>query len=215
MNKTRIILLSILAVLLAAYGGVFLIHSNLFNSSASQKDIDRISSSWWRQYPLSLRNGLERMSVNGVSIENVRFEGPRDFSNIDDVEYAVFHPRGGGNVFQIAPSDLMKSREKGDWVYNSDLRTRNQEDGEPLKLSLIAYLIGVTEIVCKVENDEESIPRLKSDQSNFYSKNMVGNYVVPSEIRLLDHPDLVNHQHGCFQSYDGNNYVFYSVLFER
>src|SRR5690606_6731004 len=108
------------------------------------------------QYPTGLRSSVLRMILAGADVRNIMFNAPAAFDAVSSGEHVllVFHPDGGGAVFQDAPADVMANAQPGEWTFNAELDVpqigRHGVGGN----DLIAFLVGVNQPVCERINEE-------------------------------------------------------------
>jgi len=79
-----------------------------------------LSGATMTQYPTAMRTSIIRMVLGGTDVSNIVFDAPANFGSVSDLEAAVFHPTGGGAVFQQAPADVMAGATQGNWFYNAN-----------------------------------------------------------------------------------------------
>ncbi len=198
----------------------------------SGRETNILNSAQLAQYPNSIRTAVLRQVIDGTAVTSVLFNAPASFGGTNRIE--VFHPEGGGAVFQNAPSDFMNpagSNPNGNWFYNLEFEVTNIGISTPSNLAgneLIAFLPGLTEAVCQRINVEAGIrpnisdaPPVTADinggASGDYDINMVTGYTPPSTEVNLDSAtgDLLDGQpFGCFDN-AGEEFVYYHVLNER
>jgi hypothetical protein len=73
----------------------------------SARETNILNSAQLAQYPNQIRTAVLRQNIDGVDITAVRFNAPADFATLDNNRIGVFHPEGGGAVYQQAPGDMM------------------------------------------------------------------------------------------------------------
>jgi hypothetical protein len=177
-----------------------------------------------RNFAASIRNSIIRMVLRGTPPEKLRFNYPDAFDALDDVTQGVFHPEGGNVTIYNYPGELMVDGRSKRWFFNGEFEVKgigpNTKKG---RSEIIAFNVGVIERVCIAANmgaNISTIPRLKSDQSHLYTKQMIddglNDYVLPKGKQPeLNHPDLSGKVFGCFQSHNGKDYVTFTTLLER
>ena len=98
------------------------------------------------------------MILAGTDVENLKFNSPANFGAVSDLAEAVFHPSGGGAVFQRAPAELMSGGSQGTWFYNAEWHIPQiGVDTAGSGNDIIAFLPGVSRTVCEQVNDEFAI----------------------------------------------------------
>ncbi|HPF78261.1 MAG TPA: hypothetical protein PLF01_03115 [Alphaproteobacteria bacterium] len=162
-----------------------------------------------------------RLGKDATPFDKIRFNSPAEFSTLDDPKFGVFHPEGGNAKYKLAGGSFMKDGSDSRWLYNTEFRIEGEGTEEGTEL--IAFLVGVKQSICSIINKKyeiKGIPRLQSDQSNLYMKNMIDDgmqdYVVQSSQGvILDNLELSQKLSGCFQTHDGKNYVAFFMILER
>lgn len=191
------------------------------------KESDGIMAAQITQYPAGITTSIVRMIIGGTSVEDIRFNRPSEYDDLDSTSIGVFHPQGGGATYNPAPADAMVSGSAGQWNFNGDLEVPDiglsGTDGN----DIIAFLVGIKQSICRKINEEHglgtTIPVLSSDLSAEYVKRMYddgsSDYALPSG---TDEPDIDDgsgsfdgQPFGCFQNNGGGDYVYYHVVVER
>lgn len=190
------------------------------SSTDSQKSKNGHFLNPFNRYTFEARQGMIKLMARGVSVKDIKFNSPDEFSKLKKPENAVYHPKGGGIDYLSIPGNDMANGQPGKLVFNGEITIENtySRSGE-----IIAFLIGVNKFNCLSINEVigiSDIPRLKSDQSALYSKNMIDGgseeYILPKgEQPYLDHPKLSDKDIGCFQSFDNKDYVVFVTLIKR
>lgn len=200
----------------------------------SGRETSILNSAQLSQYPNSVRTAVLRQVIDGIPVTSVDFNTPTDFGNISNTGFGnrtgVFHPEGGGAVFQDAPGDMMADGIDGTWYYNME------HEVEEIGLSvggsggndLIAFLPGVSEAVCQRINVEAGVkpnisdaPPVTADLSASYVIQQVNAdgstpYAITGNVQLESGTDLVGKPFGCFENVaDSNVFVYYHVINER
>ena len=186
-------------------------------AGSSDNETGLINSAQLTQYPAGVRSAVVRMIIGGVATETIRFDLPENLAFIRDHSNQVFAKTGGGATYAEAPAEVMAEDRSGQWVFNMELSLPHIGSGDA---DISAYLVGISQDVCLRINDElgitKPIPQLRHEQTDLYIKNMTSSYTVAnSPAPVLDAPELDGQPCGCFQSHDGNSYVYYHVLVER
>ncbi len=165
-ERGNVLFLILIAVALFAALSYAVTQSTRSGSGDASSETSLINSAQLAQYPAGVRTAVVRMVIGGTSVDNLIFDAPANFSAISDLTYNVFHPTGGGAVFQVAPKDLLAPGETGEWIYSS----RYQIDGigitDSAQLSgneVIAFLPGVSRDVCRKLNSEVGITSSNAD----------------------------------------------------
>ena len=222
----NVLFLILIAVALFAALSYAVTSSTRSSGGNASGETDLISSAQITQYPAAVSTAIVRMVITGTSIDEVRFNRPAEFDELDIVDLGVFHPSGGSATYIPAPSDIMVSGSAGQWVFNAELEVPeiglSGVDGN----DIIAYLIGVKKSICTRINKEHGlgavIPTLSADRSGDYADRMYddgsADYIMP----IIDTPDIDDgadsfhgQPFGCFQNAGGGDYVYYHVVVER
>lgn len=232
-EKGNVLFLILIAVALFAALSYAVTQSSRSGGDAG-RETNVLNSAQLTQYPNQVRTAIVRMVIDGRSITSLEFNDPGSFNTAAD---SVFHPQGGGAVFQKAPSDMMADGTEGTWVYNMEFEVPEigTSDGATSfgGNDVIAFLPGVTQEVCQRLNLEAAITStlaatvpLTADISGVaagdYDFNMIDTYPAASARGVtLDSAAgnlLTGHPFGCFQNggtSPDNEYVYYHVLYER
>lgn len=166
------------------------------------------------------------------SIEDIRFNAPDQFDMLDNPVRGLFHPEGGAAPYELADPQWLEEGYDGRWIFSAGLALRDHESSSYKRKNpeeykalteIIVFLPGVKKTVCAEINESwgvEGIPRLQSDQSTLYLKEIIdgeeSDYRFPEgDVTYLDNEVLENQASGCFESYAGGNYVYYGLLIER
>lgn len=231
-EKGNVLFLILIAVALFAALSYAVTQSTRSGSGTADKEKSLLSSSAMTQHPTALRTSLIRMVLSGVDVTDILFNSPANFGSVSDLSEAVFHPTGGGAVFQQAPADIMSGSAQGTWFYNANwdipLIGIDGAGGN----DIIAFLPGITPVVCRSINDEFAINNtgctmtdgIVPDLNNATnSANIRDNFDDSSTFPVGDQEDITSNgctafnsqPSGCFFDSDNSEYVFYSVLLER
>ncbi|MEZ5813982.1 MAG: hypothetical protein R3E13_04570 [Alphaproteobacteria bacterium] len=179
------------------------------------------------QYPTGLRTAILRMVIDGISADELEFNIPADFTSLSNNTIGVFHPDGGGAVYNPATTGIMASGLQGDWYFNMNFEIEHIGLSVVNNLSgndLIAFLPGIRRSVCENINEtigiNSSIPNSTADLSAPYTSYMDNTYTLPANEVILGTSGsngtdaLTGQPYGCFQN-NGGEYVYYQVLIER
>jgi hypothetical protein len=236
-EKGNVLFLILIAVALFAALSYAVTKSTRSGGGTTDRERAILSGATLTQHPTALRTSLIRMILAGTDVTEIFFNPPAAFGAVDP-NVLVFHPDGGGALFQNAPADIMAGGGEGVWNFNglfdvpeigvSDTATGND---------LVAFLPGVTQGVCIQINDEfqffdditdctttdgvvPDVTAAATTEANFSAN-------VTDATPFVSGPqeDLVNANvactafrgdaSGCFFDSDNGEYVFYSVLIER
>jgi hypothetical protein len=233
-QKGNVLFLILIAVALFAALSYAVTQSSR-SGGDSGRETTILNSAQLAQYPNQIRTAVLRMNIDGTAVESVRFNTPANFGDLDAPRIGVFHPEGGGAVFQNANPDMMRAggvNPTGAWTYNMDFEVPEigiSATGNAGN-DLIAFLPGVTEAVCDRINQEAGIqetaggePPQSANLSATYALNMVDDgttdYAITGNVELTatDPATALDGQpFGCFENVaDSNNFVYYHVINER
>lgn len=163
------------------------------------------------QYAESVRITADRLIKSGVDPKSLSFNRPGKAIDFKRKPFEVFGPNDGGAVFQDAPAEVMHNNKIGQWFFNMTLNI----DGIGTDAAdIIAFLPGVSEVVCKGINSKleiNSTPRLDAKLTALYrlDMNVVGK---PPNAPTLP---MRNKTYACFQDGDKGSFVYYHVIVER
>ena len=241
-ERGNVLFLILIAVALFAALSYVVTQSTRSGGGTTEREQNILSSAQMTQYPTALRTSIIRMVLGGVPIENVLFDAPSGFAGIS-VNRLVFHPQGGGAVFQAAPSELMSgtANQQGTWNFNANYAVRGIGIDGVGGHDLIAFLPGVSAGVCRQANEElgynltgctdltTGVPNtaivtttLNQNIQNVDNGSIDTVFPAPTStpINIVGGAGacstLFDRQaSGCFYDTTGTRYVFYSVLLER
>ena len=234
-ERGNVLFLILIAVALFAALSYAVTQSTRSGSGTADKEKSLLSSSAMTQHPTALRTSLIRMVLSGVDVSDIVFDAPANFTSVSDLTEAVFHPTGGGAVYQQAPADIMSGTSQGTWFYNANWDIPLIGIDGPGGNDIIAFLPGITQVVCRSINEEFAInttgctmsdgvvPELNNahNEANIRD-NFDGatNDVFPvgdqQDIESIGCTAFHSQPSGCFRDASSNDeYVFYSVLLER
>ncbi|MEM6811662.1 MAG: hypothetical protein AAF549_04260 [Pseudomonadota bacterium] len=238
----NVLFLILIAVALFAALSYAVTQSTRSGSGTAERETSILNAASLTQYPASMRTSVIRMILSGTPVENMYFDSPSEIAdlNLSDNSRFVFHPSGGGAIYQQAPSDVMSTPGLGTWYFNGnfDIPQIGIDDGLGAN-DLVAYLPGVTSIVCASINKEVGI-QPDSTCSSTANRDVpdIDTSVRPEDIEEtisltdnIDFPTNSDQQNlvpigtscevldsqptGCFYDTTTGSYVFYSVLLER
>lgn len=235
-NKERgnVLFLILIAVALFAALSYAVTQSTRSGGGSADREKSILSGAGLIQYPSALRTSVLRMVLGGADVTTLQFNPP---SNIVNAALSVFSPTGGAGLFQNAPSDVMRDGAAGTWFFNIEFSVPEiGTESTPNGNDLIAFLPGVTASVCEQMNQElnintancipmeGNIPELDATvgQEAEINTNMESGYTLPTTQVTLQGKGgatcraFTGQPSGCFYAGEGlNQYVVYSVLFER
>lgn len=209
--------------------------SLLFSGCDEAKDDRKLSGNSLTYYGPTLTKHFITMVVGGTAIDDVRFNTPDELQYLDDEKIGLFHPKGGRAKYMIP---YKNSHPNARWYFNADLIIPGLEKYEksfsnqasPEKSDIVGFLVGVDENICKDTNQRldyvdaspiNGIPKLKYDQSSYYTKQLKyfgeqQDYQYPtSSPPTIANEDFYGKPFGCFESFEGDQFVYYQVLIYR
>lgn len=168
-QKGNVLFLILIAVALFAALSYAVTQSSRSGGDAS-RETNVLNSAQLTQYPASIRTAVMRLTIDGIQDVQLLFSRPEYFLEEGDTDYddayeaqltrEVFHPIGGGAIYQVASSEMLNPGEDGRWFFNMEfevpgigLSRENSSAGN----ELIAFLPGVTDSVCRRINMEAGI----------------------------------------------------------
>ncbi len=222
----NVLFLILIAVALFAALSYAVTQSTRSGSGSTERESSALNSATITQHPTALRTAVVRMVLGGMGAEDIGFESPAagDFNDASSNQ-RVFHPSGGGAVYQTAPEDAMTSAYSGRWYINYNFEVPQIGRTGTAGNDLIAFLPGISQTICSRINEEfigsTSIPAL--DLTN----NLVeDDFEVGDTFPQGDEPDMSpagnefdGQPTGCFEDANINGgsaaYVIFSVILER
>jgi hypothetical protein len=235
-ERGNVLFLILIAVALFAALSYAVTQSTRSGSGTADKEQALLSSASMTQHPTAMRTSIIRMVLGGVDVSNIYFNSPANFSGLSDLGTGVFHPTGGGAVFQAAPANIMAGASQGTWFYNAnwDIPLIGIDAGGGN--DLIAFLPGVSPVVCRSVNTEFAINTTGCTMGDgvvpdldisFTQANIRSNFEDGDTFPTGDQQNIESsgctafhgQPSGCFRDSQTNvpagEYVFYSVLLER
>lgn len=230
-EKGNVLFLILIAVALFAALSYAVTQSTRSGSGTTEKETNLLNSASLTQYPTALRTAVVRMILNGQDIDDIGFDPPSGFTGIS-TSSLVFHPEGGGAVFQQSPPDAMNSNSAGTWYYNGNFEVGEIGQAGAGGNDLIAFLPGVGQGICRKLNEELGVtisgtPTFVGipDMNVTTDADISDTHLVADTFPTTDRQDLsgtgsslTGKPSGCF--YDstlaaGSQFVFYAVVLER
>ncbi len=240
-ERGNVLFLILIAVALFAALSYAVTQSTRSGSGDASGETNLINSAQLAQYPAGVRTSVVRMVIGGISVDQLVFDGPTNFGVISDLRYAVFHPQGGGAVFQRAPQELLDQGASGSWIFSSvyqvdGIGATNVADTGANEI--IAFLPGVSQNICRRLNREVGITSGNADGIPGIPEGDLGGgltIAVPAAAQAMVDatpgiPDtagglignnLAGQPFGCYRNgaanatYPTRTYVYYHVLVER
>jgi hypothetical protein len=239
----NVLFLILIAVALFAALSYAVTQSTRSGGGSTEREQSLLGSATLTQYPTTLRSSVTRMILGGADVRNIMFNAPADFDAVSSGENVllVFHPDGGGAVFQDASADVMANAAPGKWVFNAELEVPEVGRDGPGGNDLIAFLVGVNQPVCERINEElgfvdesngdcddyegRRVPSVELADTSL-TRNMTDGYDFPTEpaetLQCGGGTAFNGVASGCFHDGsiawgDGETgaFVYYAVLLER
>lgn len=233
----NVLFLILIAVALFAALSYAVTQSTRSGGGSAEREQAILSGASLTQGPAALRTSLIRMILGGADATAITFDSPANFGAISDLTLLVFHPTGGGGVFQRAPADVMAGGNQGTWFYNANFNIPQiGVDTAGTGNDIIAFLPDISQNICTQINNEFSInatadgctaplngviPQLDTGSNDvLIGDNYEDGDTFPVASETLDGEgctSLTGQPSGCFYYLDGPDpvYVFYSTLLER
>lgn len=232
----NVLFLILIAVALFAALSYAVTQSTRSGSGTTERETVLLNSAGLTQYPTTLRTAVVRMILAGFDVGEVGFDSPNGgaFGGVS-ARNQVFHPQGGGAVFQDAPIEVMAAGMGPTWYYNGNFEIPQIGQSGEGGNDLISFLPGVTVGVCRRLNEElgitpggaptvTGVPDYDADNALLADTHVLGDAFPEDAADAAG--TLTNGQNdfdgqpaACFRdpNYDGGSpaFVFYSVLLER
>lgn len=154
----NVLFLILIAVALFAALSYAVTQSTRSGGGSTEREQALLGSSAMTQYPTALRTSVIRMILGGVGAESVLFNPPSNsFSGETATDQLVFHPSGGGAVYQESAADVMSGTSQGVWNFNAQWEVPAIGIDGAGGADIVAFLPGVSTAVCERVNDELNI----------------------------------------------------------
>jgi len=238
-ERGNVLFLILIAVALFAALSYVVTQSTRSGGGSTEREQNILSSAQMTQYPTALRTAIIRMILSGVSAEELLFNDPSAFSGVS-TNLLVFHPQGGGAVFQEAPLELMAGGAIGQWNFNADFEVPGIGIDGAGGNDLIAFLRNISVGICRQTNEElglapadfstgcataaaatGGVPAMANSLTNIGNNRVTSGAVFPGTAgAIIDSSGacagiFTRKASGCFWDGTNSDYVFYSVLLER
>ncbi|MGH1375364.1 MAG: hypothetical protein ACRBCK_03360 [Alphaproteobacteria bacterium] len=185
-----------------------------------------IRSAQVTQYPAGISTAIVRMIIAGVSVDEIRFNRPAEYTDLDTNGLGVFHPSGGKASYVAVPADMMFDGNAGQWIFNGELEVPEIGIADTGGNDIIGFLVGLKQSICMRINEEHglgaTIPVLNADRSTEYTTRMFDDGTTDYVLPTGDVPDIDDgsgmfdgQPFGCFRNAGGGDYVYYHVVLER
>ncbi len=222
----NVLFLILIAVALFAALSYAVTSSTRTGGGSADSETNLISSAQITQYPSAVSTAVVRMIISGATAEEIRFNRPSEYTELDTVDIGVFHPSGGAATYIPAPADVMAGASAGQWVFNAELEIPEIGLAGAGGNDIIAYLVGMKQSICRKINEEHGlgsvIPVLSADRSGQYTERMFDDGSTDYTFPTGDVPDIDDgsgsfdgQPFGCFQNAGAGDYVYYHVIVER
>lgn len=151
----NVLFLILIAVALFAALSYAVTQSTRSGGGSTERETVLLNSATLTQYPTALRTSVVRLILSGTAAEGLSFETPSDaqFGGVS-ASVQVFHPTGGGAVFQTPPSEAIVDSSLGQWSFNANFEVPQIGQTGAGGNELIAFLPGVSSSICKRLNEE-------------------------------------------------------------
>jgi hypothetical protein len=235
-SSGNILFLILIAVALFAALSYAVVQMTRGGSGNTITETSTINAAVLNQYTASLRASLQRMTVDNHDVTALEFNPPSAFNDLTSTNVGVFHPSGGGVIYEMGQDALLdkqSSNPTGQWVFTMNFEVKGIGTEKSSSLDgneVIAFMVGIRKDVCEQVNKRLALPTnpLPKITSQNYSTDMITNintyymdndYVLPTSENVIgagaDDTALVGKSEGCYFEASGNNYVYYDVLSER
>lgn len=230
----NVLFLILIAVALFAALSYVVTQSTRSGGGSTEREKNILSSAQMTQYPTALRTALIRMVLGGAAIEQIKFDAPGNFGAVSS-RLLVFHPQGGGALYQEAPSELSSDGNTLEWFYNANFDVPGIGIDGGGGNDIVAFLPGISQGVCQQVNEElgvdkgnctvdpgGNVPQIDTAVTmEKIKENMVATpvYAFPTtnqqDMQCDAGTAFMRKASGCFYHLGDKKYVFYSVLLER
>lgn len=154
----NVLFLILIAVALFAALSYAVTQSTRSGGGSTEREQALLGSSAMVQYPTALRTSVIRMILGGVGADSLLFNPPsNNFSGETAIDQLVFHPDGGGAVYQDSAADVMTGTSQGVWFFNAQWQISGIGIDGAGGADVVAFLPGVTDAVCNRVNEELDI----------------------------------------------------------
>lgn len=234
----NVLFLILIAVALFAALSYAVTQSTRSGGGNADKETSLLNSASLTQYPASLRTSIIRMVLNGTSVQNLEFNAPADFGALTSNNVGVFHPEGGGAVYQLGPAEVMANNTPAQWHFNAEWTVPQIGlDTAGAGNDIIAFLPDVSQSVCESINDKLNIDvttgpctqtvvgipdLLTTADETKVDDDMENGYVFPGVAETLQGDGggciaFSGQPTGCFNDTNStpDRFVLFSVLLER
>jgi hypothetical protein len=235
----NVLFLILIAVALFAALSYAVTQSSRSGSGQATSEKSLLSGAQITQYPAGVRTDIIRMMIDSnTSADQLEFNPPSAFgtnnANLtlnpsNKATRAVFHPDGGGAVYQAAPPDVMDNGAAGTWSFNAKFSVPNIGTTSTTDASgneLIAWLPGIKQAVCIKIDDalgiaSNPVPTFDAVLTDVQDNQQSPGYTFPTTpgtpVVSTAGASLSGQPFACFQDTTTSpaTYVYYHVLLER
>ena len=228
-EQGNVLFLILIAVALFAALSYAVTQSTRTGGGDAGRETNTLNTAALIQYPSGIRTSMTRMSVSGVGFSEYEFNKPGDFDDLTNDRFGVFHPDGGGALYQEADNEVLSSGT-GEWFFNANFYVSDLGDGT--ENEIIAFLPGVSNTICQSINDEQAIDNTGCNTTNGIPDLLAGSvtaddvdtnpmedgYSVPTPTHLEGDgcTAFAGKASGCFyEAKGGGRNVFFTVLLEQ
>jgi hypothetical protein len=216
-SSGNVLFLILIAVALFAALSYAVTSSTRSGGGDASRESNDVKAASLLQYTSSLRAAIQRMIVGGVDITNLNFTAPSNFASCTNTAACVFHPSGGGVIYQNnSLGGMGLGIFSGSWVFsqgNSAVLNvgTNGVGGE----DLIAFSLDIDKGICEAINKKLGLPYspVPVSGSQAYSPEEISANAGGVGITLSA---LTGKYEGCYLGNDTDEeYVYFSVLVAR
>lgn len=128
-QKGNVLFLILIAVALFAALSYAVTQSSRSGGDSS-KETTSINTAQLTQYPNQVKTAATRLMINGNTPLDLYFNKPNNFTETffatgNNAAQGVFHPTGGGAVYQKVPAAVVVGNTEVDWAFTADYKIRN------------------------------------------------------------------------------------------
>jgi len=229
----NVLFLILIAVALFAALSYAVTQSTRSGGGSTEREQALLGSSAMTQYPTALRTSVIRMILGGIGVEQIFFNPPSgSFGGSGNLDQQVFHPTGGGAVYQQAAADVMAGGSAGTWSFNANFEIPDIGVAGSGGNDVTAFLSGVSNAVCIRVNEELGVDLSGCTQTtagipDFNATtdvDIADDHLDGDTFATGDREDIQGiactvgfsgQASGCFYETTLTTNVFYSVLLER
>jgi hypothetical protein len=232
-QKGNVLFLILIAVALFAALSYAVTQSSRSSGDAS-KETTGVSVASLTQYPNSLRTAVLRMVISGTDPLNIQFNSPSNFTGTAfNSAAALFHPSGGGAVYQQIKGNLTPANGADiPWVFSAGFEVPligTSASSSSAGNEIIAFASGITQAICQRLNTDlynatiaTAAPPVSAAAWTFTDRVTSGATplaaITGETVMAGAAPNAAwfdGKAYGCFQNTAAGAYVFYYVLAER